>query len=55
MARGDEQTNLRFEKELKEWLREKAKVNKRSINSEVVVRLEESRRAEGEKEASNAT
>lgn len=54
MARSDEQTNLRFEKELKDWLREKAKENKRSLNSEVAVLLEECRRQEQPREAAHA-
>lgn len=55
MARSDEQTNLRFEKELKDWLRETAKKNKRSLNSEIAVRLEEARRMEQQKEVAHAT
>jgi len=54
MAKSDIQTNLRLEKPLKDWIRERAKLNKRSMNGEVVVRLEESQRREKQKEATHA-
>ena len=46
MARADKQTNVRLPDELKEWLLEKAGENRRSLTSEVVMRLEQSRKAE---------
>lgn len=46
MARADKQTNVRLPDELKEWLLEKAGENRRSLTSEVVTRLEQSRKAE---------
>lgn len=45
MARSDEQTNVRLPKPLKDWLLEKADENRRSLTSEIVTRLEESRKA----------
>ncbi len=44
MARSDEQTNIRLPAELKAWIRVKAAEAKRSLNSEILVRLEESRK-----------
>ncbi|MET3390669.1 hypothetical protein ABIC33_001292 [Variovorax sp. 1140] len=46
MARSDPQTNIRLPRELKDWLVEQATKNRRSLVSEVVVRLETSREAE---------
>lgn len=37
---------IRLPQDLKEWLKEKAEGNFRSMNSEVVARLEESRKKE---------
>ncbi|AWL04224.1 Arc family DNA-binding protein [Massilia oculi] len=37
---------LRLPPELKQWLSEKAQINRRSMNSELLHRLEESRAAE---------
>ncbi|VTU37157.1 Arc family DNA-binding protein [Variovorax sp. PBL-E5] len=45
MARNDEQANLRLPKDLKDWLVQQASVNRRSLTSEVIVRLEASRAA----------
>lgn len=44
--RSGSQTNLRMPKELKQWLLERAGENRRSLTSEVVMRLEASRKAE---------
>lgn len=55
MARSDTQTNLRLTKELKDWLREQAVKHRRSLTSEIVVRLEESQREQQLKESTNAT
>ncbi|WP_399696549.1 Arc family DNA-binding protein [Xenophilus sp.] len=46
MARADKQTNIRLPDQLKEWLLERAGDNRRSLTSEVVMRLEQSRKAE---------
>lgn len=46
MARGDPAFNLRLPGDLRAWLTRRAKENCRSVNSEMVVRLERSRRAE---------
>lgn len=43
MARSDEQTNIRLPAELKAWIRNKAAEAKRSLNSEILLRLEQSR------------
>jgi len=37
---------LRIPPELKAWLEERAKANRRSLNSEIVFRLQQSRQAE---------
>lgn len=37
---------LRFSEELRQWLKTKAADNFRSLNSEIVARLEQSRKAE---------
>lgn len=44
MATLSEQTNVRLPAGLKEWLAAQARENHRSLNGEVVHRLEESRR-----------
>ncbi|WP_458763678.1 Arc family DNA-binding protein [Cupriavidus basilensis] len=44
--RDDAQTPVRFPLELKNWLKHKAIDNGRSMNSEILVRLQESRRRE---------
>ena len=46
MARDDRQTNVRLPDELKTWLLEKAGENRRSLTSEVIVRLESTRKTE---------
>ncbi|WP_312836414.1 Arc family DNA-binding protein [Comamonas sp.] len=51
MARNDEQTNVRLPVELKEWLKTQALTARRSVTAELVLRLEESRKAQ---EAGNA-
>lgn len=43
MTSSDVQTNVRLPVELKQWLKEQATDNRRSFNSEVISRLEESR------------
>lgn len=45
-ARQMPQTNLRLPQELKDYLRGKADDNRRSLNAEIVTRLEESRTQE---------
>ena len=54
MARSDEQTNLRFPKELKDWLRQQAVDNKRSLNSEVIVLLQQLQRKSKAREDARA-
>ncbi len=44
MARSDEQTNVRLPKDLKDWLVAQAELQRRSLTSEIVMRLEESRK-----------
>lgn len=51
MARTDPQMVIRVPAELKEWLAAQATQNRRSQNSEVVSRLEESRQKEESREA----
>ena len=46
MPRTAKQTNVRLPKDLKEWLLAKADENRRSLTSEVIVRLENSQKAE---------
>jgi len=56
MARSDTQTNLRLKKEMKDWLRELAKTNRRSLTSEINVILEDhQRRQQQPKETAHAT
>lgn len=38
---------LRLPPDLKEWIAREARANRRSMNSEILLRLEESRRANG--------
>lgn len=45
---------VRLPQELKDWLKHKAIDNRRSFNSEVWARLEQSRKAEEAKHAANA-
>ena len=45
MTLADDQTNVRLPRILKDWLREQAAKNRRSLTSEIVTRLEESREA----------
>lgn len=45
-ARTLPQTNLRMPVDLKQWLQERATANRRSLNSEIVSRLEDSRKQE---------
>lgn len=45
-ARTAPQFSLRMDRELKDWLAHKAIDNHRSMNNEIIARLEESRRAE---------
>lgn len=53
-ARNFPQFALRMDQGLKDWLAHQAVDNRRSLNSEIVTRLEESRRLEEEqKESSN--
>lgn len=44
---NDEQTNIRIPSDLKEWLRQEARASRRSLTSEVILRLEESRARQG--------
>ncbi|MDC7704054.1 Arc family DNA-binding protein [Vogesella indigofera] len=53
-ARKAPQTNLRMSHELKDWLQKKSEKNFRSMNSEVIARLEESRRREEENDEQRA-
>lgn len=56
MARSDTQTNLRLKKELKDWLRELAKANRRSLTNEINVILEDlQRRQQQPKEETHVT
>lgn len=41
MARKDPQVNVKMKQELKDWLREQAIANRRSLNSELIVCLEQ--------------
>lgn len=41
MARNDPQVNVKMKKELKDWLRKQAIANRRSLNSELIVCLEQ--------------
>jgi hypothetical protein len=45
MARDEGQTNVRLPRELKKWLLERASQNHRSLTGELVVLLEEARKA----------
>lgn len=45
---------VRIPEELKQWLKHQAVDNFRSLNSEIVSRLEQSRKAEEAKHAANA-
>lgn len=49
MARADEQTNVRLPRDLKEWLLVRASENRRSLTSEIVSRLEQTRTAQPKK------
>jgi hypothetical protein len=56
MARSDTQTNLRLKKEMKDWLRQQAEANKRSLTSEIGVILEDyQRRQTQQRETAHAT
>ncbi|MBS9779917.1 MAG: Arc family DNA-binding protein [Moraxellaceae bacterium] len=46
MNRNINPFGLRIPKELKTWLQQQAKLNKRSLNSEILIRLEQSKTAE---------
>lgn len=46
MARRDEQTNVRIPQDLKEWLKAQAAAARRSVTAELVMRLEQSRKAQ---------
>lgn len=46
MARQDEQTNVRLPAELKDWLKAQAAAARRSVTAELILRLEESRKAQ---------
>lgn len=52
-ARNAPQFSLRMHGDLKDWLAHRAIDNHRSLNSEIIARLEESRRLEEEKKESN--
>jgi len=54
MARGDEQLNLRLKSELKDRLREVAAANKRSLNAELTVILEQAVCKRKKKEVPNS-
>ena len=54
MARLDVQTNVRLPKELKCWLLERAGGNRRSLTSEIVMRLDDSRKAEADAQKATA-
>lgn len=54
MVRSEEQTNMRLPTELKEWLKQKAATNFRSVTGEIVARLEQSRKAEEAQHAKQA-
>lgn len=50
------QANLKLPLELKTWLQQQAEFNRRSLNSEVVYRLEQSRqKSEGQNRANGLT
>lgn len=42
---------LRMQPELKEWVQKRAEENRRSLNSEIVIRLEESKAREEKRQA----
>lgn len=46
MARHDEQTNVRLPAELKEWLKVKATEARRSVTAQLIVILEQQRKAQ---------
>jgi predicted DNA-binding protein len=46
MTRHDEQTNVRLPIELKKWLKEQAIAARRSVTAELILRLEQSRKAQ---------
>ena len=46
MARHDEQTNVRLPADLKEWLRARAAVARRSVTAELILILEQSRKTQ---------
>lgn len=46
MARHDEQTNVRIPAVLKEWLKAQAAQARRSVTAELILRLEQSRKAQ---------
>jgi len=46
--------SLRFPDDMRPWLEQQAAVNRRSLNSEILIRLEESRRLQEQKEAGGA-
>lgn len=50
MSKQENPYPLRLEAGLKAWLKERADANKRSLNGEIELRLEESRRRELERE-----
>lgn len=52
MARSDVQTNIRLEADLKQWLQDRAKANRRSLNGELVVCLEQIQRQQQKEQAS---
>ncbi|MFC4924553.1 Arc family DNA-binding protein [Delftia deserti] len=51
MARKDEQTNVRLPADLKDWLKAQATAARRSVTAELILRLEQSRKAQDAAEA----
>lgn len=47
---GYVQTNVRIPKGIKEWLRQEAKKNRRSLSAEITYRLEQSRATQKRRE-----
>ena len=53
-ARENPQSSIRIPRSLKDWLKERASKNRRSLNDEIVFRLERSMGEELESENSSA-
>lgn len=54
VSRGSPVAQVRLPEELKSWLQHEAIDNRRSLNSEIVVRLEQSRAAQQSKQPQGA-